>query len=288
MSYLSQRMIEDLQLRGMSERTQEMYVRAVRQLAEHYQRSPDQLGEEDLRNYFLHLKNVKQYSRSSSTIALCGIKFFYDHTIKRDWPTLTFVRAPREKKLPVILSREEVRRILDHTRVARHRTCLLTTYSCGLRLGEGTSVQVADIDSARMFLHVRLGKGNKDRYVPLPARTLDLLREFWKTHRNPQWIFPAPGRGGTGMATATRPMPRSTLQGAFRAALKRSGIHKRASVHTLRHSYATHLLESGVNLRLIQEYLGHSSPSTTALYTHLTVRAKELASQTINRLMGDL
>jgi site-specific recombinase XerD len=137
-------------------------------------------------------------------------------------------------------------------------------------------------------IHIRHGKGGKDRYVPLPHRTLERLRQYWLTHRHPVWIFPAPGRGGTHLSTASDPMPRSSVQDAFRAALKDSGIHKRASVHTLRHSWATHLLEAGVNLRLIQEYLGHSSPSTTSVYTHLTVRAEQLASDAINRLMSDL
>ena len=164
-------MIEDLHLRGMSERTQEMYVRAVRQLAEHYRKAPDHITEEDLRQYFLYLKNVKKYSRSASTMALCGIKFFYVHTLKIDWPTLHVVRPPHEQKLPVILSMEEVRRILGCIRLPRYRVCLSTIYSCGLRLQEGTHLQVADIDSARMLLHVRHGKGGKDRYVPLPHRT---------------------------------------------------------------------------------------------------------------------
>jgi integrase/recombinase XerD len=288
MTPLRQRMIEDLQLRGLSERTPEMYVRAVRQLAEHYHKSPDRITEEELRDYFLYLKNVKHYSRSASTIALCGIKFFYEHTWQQAWTTLTFVRPPREKKLPVILSVTEVRTILAHLKLPRYRVCLTTIYSCGLRLQEGTHLQVTDIDSARMRIHVRHGKGAKDRYVPLPQRTLPLLRSYWVTHRNPVWIFPAPGRAGTGMSTATQPMPRSSVQDAFRAALKASGIPKRASVHTLRHSWATHLLEAGGNLRLIQESLGHSSPSTTSVYTHLTIKAPEMAAASIHRLMEDL
>jgi integrase/recombinase XerD len=288
MTRLRQRMIEDLQLRGLSERTQEMYVRAVRQLAEHYHKSPDRITEEELRDYFLYLKNVKHYSRSASTIALCGLKFFYTHTLQREWTTLTFVRPPREKKLPVILSPTEVRTILACVQLPRYRVCLSTIYACGLRLQEGTHLQVSDIDSARMCLHVRLGKGAKDRYVPLPHRILELLRQYWGTHRHPRWIFPAPGRGGTGMATATKPMPRSSVQDAFRVALRESGIPKRACIHTLRHSWATHLLETGVNLRLIQEYLGHNSPTTTALYTHLTLQAQEMAGVAINRLMEDL
>jgi site-specific recombinase XerD len=139
-----------------------------------------------------------------------------------------------------------------------------------------------------MVIHVHRGKGAKDRYVPLPKRTLELLRQYWKTHRNPIWIFPAPGRGGIGMSTAQEPMPRSSVQQAFKLALKKSGIHKRASVHTLRHSYATHLLEAGVNLRVIQQYLGHNSPATTSIYTHLTVKAEAMAIDSINNLMQDL
>jgi site-specific recombinase XerD len=288
MTELRKRMIECLQLRGLSERTQEMYVRAVRQLAEHSRKSPDVITEEELRQYFLYIKNVKQYSRSASTIALCGIKFFFEYTLNRDWTTLSFVRAPREKKLPVVLSLEEVRRILGCVRRPSYRVCLSTIYSCGLRLQEGTHLQVPHIDSSRMLVHVRRGKGGKDRYVPLPHRTLQLLREYWVTHRNPVLIFPAPGRGGIGVSTSTAAMPKSSLQGAFREALKQSSIHKQASVHTLRHSWATHLLEAGVNLRLIQEYLGHSSPTTTSLYTHLTVKAEELGSQAINRIMSAL
>jgi len=281
-------MIECLQLRGLSERTQAMYVRAVRQLAEHYRKSPDLISEEELRQYFLYVKNVKQYSRSASTIALCGIKFFFEQTLHRDWTTLRFVRAPREKKLPVILSLEEVHRLLDCVRLPRYRVCLTTIYSCGLRLQEGTHLKVPDIDSSRMLIHVRHGKGGKDRYVPLPHRTLARLRQYWVTHRHPVLIFPAPGRGGNSLSTATAPMPRSSVQGAFREALKDSGIHKHASVHTLRHSWATHLLEAGVNLRLIQAYLGHSSPTTTSVYTHLTARAEHLGAEAINRVMEDL
>lgn len=285
--YLS-RLHQDLQLRGMSQPTQDNYLRAVRKISEHFDKPPDLITEEEIRQYFLYLKNVKKFSASASTLAMCGIKFFYTYTLKRDWPTLTLARAPKEYKLPVVLSQEEVRRVLGQIRIFRHRACLTTIYSCGLRLKEGTHLQVRDIHSDRMLVHVRLGKGGKDRYVPLPHRTLTLLREFWKTHRNPIWLFPAPGRGGVGMATATEPIPRSSVQIVFKAALRECGIHKRASVHTLRHSYATHLLEKGVHLRVIQEYLGHRSPRTTAVYTHLTQTTREAAYQAIEDLMDDL
>ncbi|MFZ2444733.1 MAG: site-specific integrase, partial [Syntrophobacteraceae bacterium] len=283
--------IEDLQLRGLGVVTQHRYVRAVRLLAEHFQKSPDKITEEELRDYFLYVKNVKKWSRSTSTIALCGIKFFYENTIKRDWPILDFVRAERQKKLPVILSPDEVRRILSNVRLLRYRVCLATIYSCGLRLQEGTHLQVRDIDSARGLIHIHAGKGNKDRYVPLPQRTLHLLREQWKAHRCPTWLFPAPERKRKNVPATTKepePMPRSTVWFVFKNALKKSKINKNACVHTLRHSYATHLLEAGVNLRLIQEYLGHRSPTTTSIYTHLTAKTIDAASQSINELMNDL
>jgi len=281
-------MIECLQLRGLAERTQEAYTRAVRQLAAHYHKSPDQITEEELRQYFLHLKNFKHYSRTTMTIAICGIRFFYEQTLNRNWAIFGIVRPAPEKKLPVILSREEVRQILGRIRLLRYKVCLKTIYSCGLRLQEGTHLQVADIDSARMMIHVRHGKGAKDRYVPLPQRTLTLLRQYWTTHRNPVLLFPAEGRDHINLQKATEPMSKSSVQDAFHAALKDSRLNKRASVHTLRHSWATHLLEAGVNLRLIQEYLGHSSPATTSVYTHLTVKAEQLGAEAINQIMDDL
>lgn len=288
MTELRKRMIESLQLRGLSARTQESYVRAVRQLAEHYHKSPDLITEEELRQYFLHLKNIKRYSRNTMTIAICGIRCFYKDTLNRDWNIFGIVRPAPEKKLPVILSREEVRWILSLLRLPRYRVCLSTIYSCGLRLQEGTNLRVADIDSSRMMLHVRHGKGAKDRYLPLPQRTLLLLRHYWKTHRNPVLLFPAEGRNHIKLSLATEPMSKSSVQDAFHAALKESRLNKHATVHTLRHSWATHLLEAGVNLRLIQEWLGHSSPATTSVYTHLTARAEQLGAAAIDQLMNDL
>jgi integrase/recombinase XerD len=176
MTPLRQRMIEDRQLRGLSARTQEMYVRAVRPRADHDHQAPDRITAEELRAYFLSLKNVKHSSRSARTIALCGLKFFSEHTLPRAWTTLTFVRPPREQKLPVILSIEEVRTMLAPLTLPRSRVCLTTIDSCGRRLQEGTHLQVTDIDAARLRLHVRHGQGAKDRYVPLPQRTLPLLR----------------------------------------------------------------------------------------------------------------
>jgi integrase/recombinase XerD len=289
MSPLQQRMLEDMQLRGLSARTQEAYARAVWQLAQHYHRRPDQLSDEELRQYFLYLTNEKKIARPTATIALCGIKFFYEQTLQQQWPTLSFVRPQRENKLPVVLGRAEVRRILAAVRIPVYRACLKTIYACGLRLLEGTRLQVPDVDSARMLLHIH-GKSKKDRYVPLPKPTLQLLRAHWRTHRSSLWLFPAPTRHGLAHSLAHDggPVTRSSLQSAFRAALKRSGLAKRAHVHTLRHSYATHLLEAGFNLRVIQDHLGHRSPRTTALYTQLTPAVRATVTEPLNQLMKDL
>ena len=289
MSPLQQRMLEDMQLRGLSARTQEAYARAVWQLAQYYRRSPDQLSDAELRQYFLYLANEKKLARPTATIALCGIKFFYEQTLKQPWPTLRFVRPPREWKLPVVLSRAEVRRILHEVRIPVYRACLTTIYACGLRLLEGTRLQVPDVDSGRLLLHIH-GKSKKDRYVPLPQSTLQLLRAHWRTHRSPLWLFPAPTRHGLAHSLAHDggPVTRSSLQSAFHAALKRSSIAKLAHVHTLRHSYATHLLEAGFNLRVIQDHLGHRSPRTTAIYTHLTREVRAALTEPLNHLMEDL
>jgi integrase/recombinase XerD len=286
---LRQRMIEDMQLRGFSARTQECYVAAVRQLVEHFHRNPGQLTEEDLRQYFLYLANEKKVARATATIALCGIKFFYERTLKRDWTTLRCVRPQREKKLPVVLSREEVRRILTEVRIPVYRACLTTIYACGLRLLEGAHLQVHDVYRGRILLHIH-GKAKKDRYVPLPEPTLEMLRSYWRAHRSPLWLFPAPTRHGLKHSLVHNggPVTRSSLQSAFRRALKRTGIIKRAHVHTLRHSYATHLLEAGVNLRIIQDNLGHGSARTTQIYTHLTREVKATLTDPLNQLMQGL
>ncbi len=288
LSPLRRRYLEDLQLAGLRPDTQEAYVRAVRQLSEHFGKSPATLTDEQLREYFLHVMTVRKWSRSSCTIALCATRFFFEKTLRREWTSMEFVRPPREEKLPVILSVEEVRKVLGHVRLPRFRACLCTIYSCGLRLGEGTRLTVPDIDSSRKLIHVRGGKGNKDRYVPLPEATLLLLRKFWRTHRNPVWIFPAPEQGAVRSHVATRPLHFSGVQDAFRKSLAASGLHKKAGVHTLRHSYATHLLEANVNLRLIQIWLGHRSPTTTALYTHLTSPATLAATKIVDALMAGL
>jgi integrase/recombinase XerD len=289
MTPLRQRMIEDLKLRGYSDRTVEAYTKAVLYLARFYGQPPDQLTEEQVRHYLVHLATVRKVARSTHTIALCAIKFFYQQTLQRQWTVLDVARPKKEKKLPVVLSRDEVQGVLTSVRSPVYRACLITIYSCGLRLMEGAHLQTPHIDGARSMLRVP-GKGGRDRYVPLPVATLNLLRQHWCTHRHPLWLFLAPGRTPKQPAVeaAARPVTRDSVQKAFQRALNQSGIPKRAHVHTLRHSYATHLLEAGVQLRLIQEYLGHSSPRTTTLYTHLTREIRDAALDPINRLVETL
>ncbi len=288
MTPLRKRMKENMQLHGLSKGTQKVYASAIRRLAEHYGKSPDRITEEELRKYFLYLTYEKQVGRSTCTITLCAVKFLYEYTLQREWPTLKLVRPAKEKKLPVILSQEEVCQILGHVYQFRYRVCLSTIYACGLRISEGRSLQVADTDSARMLVHVRKGKGARDRYVPLPQHTLEQLRRCWASHRNPVWLFPAGFHRRSLMAASETHISGKSVWRAFRDALQASGIQKRASVHTLRHSYATHLLEVGINMRLIQSYLGHHSMRTTSQYTHLTRRSEELAGEAIDQLMAGL
>jgi integrase/recombinase XerD len=270
-------------------RTEAAYYARVRQLSEFYGKSPDLVSAEEFRQYCIHLKSDKKVARQTSTQVICAFKLFWEKTLKRVWPLeLQLVRANFQYKLPVVLSASEVRRILSLVPALDHRVCLILIYSCGLRLGEGLRLQVRDIDAQRKFLHIRQGKGNRDRYVPLPQRTLELLREQWKSHRHSELIFPAKGHGGQGAPAATQPMCRTTLQRAFRLALLASGFKKAAHIHTLRHSYATHLLERGENLRQIQVNLGHKSPVVTVVYTHLTSLCKTQHQKRLDEFMNDL
>jgi site-specific recombinase XerD len=218
-------------------------------------------------------------------VAYSGIRFFYSHTMPRDWPTLQHLRVRRENALPNVLSVAEVRRLIDAVRMPHYQTCFWTVYSLGLRRTEGLNLQVRDIDAARLMVHVHRGKGSKDRYVPLPSRTLTMLRAHWTTHRHPVWLFPATGANPRQAIAADGPMPRSSVQKALHRVVHEVKFQKAISIHTLRHSYATHLLEVGVNLRLIQQYLGHSSLRTTMVYLHLTSASHEQAFTRIEELM---
>lgn len=285
MSPLRTRFMEDMQLHGYASTTQVCYADAVGTLARYCHKSPDRITEEELRRYFLHLTLEKRVARSTATIALCAVKFLFQNTLQRSWPSLKLLRPPRERKVPVVLSRQEVQQILSSVQVPVYRVCLTTIYACGLRLNEGRCLKVSDVDGARMLLHVH-GKGSKDRYVPLPQKALEQLRELWRSHRSPQWLFPARPRLGLQGAEFPEPISAGSLQEAFDRALTHSLVRKAAHIHTLRHSYATHLLEAGVNLRIIQNILGHATPATTAIYTHLTQQVRDAVAPSINELMS--
>jgi integrase/recombinase XerD len=278
-------MVRKLQINGKSERTQEAYTRAVRQLMEHYKKDPELINEEELEEYFLYRRNESQWA--SKTLRLCyyGIKFYYRYVLNIDWNLFSILKAQKEERLPVIPTKEAIHRVLSHVTTFHNFVFFSTVYSCGLRLQEALNLQVSDIDSGRMMVYVHRGKGAKDRYVPLPKETLNLLRRYWKKHRNTKLVFPAVGRGHTNGPTSTFPMNRSSVQGALCRAVKKAGITKKLSVHTLRHAYATHLLEQGVNIRVIQRYMGHKSLETTMRYLHLTRKGQEDAYQIIDAFM---
>ena len=280
MSAIRQRMIEDMQLHGYSARTQTSYLGAVKGLAGHYHRSPETLTQDELRAYFLYLVKERGVARSTLMIHLSGIRFFFEKTLKQQWHIFDLVRPKKRKKLPVVLSTDEVRRLLRLVQNPAVRIALTVIYACGLRLSEGLHLKVQDIDSSRMLLWVRNGKGGKDRCVPLPERLLEMLREYWKLRRPHLYFFAS--------LKNREPLSATTLQKTFKIALIESQIHKEASIHTLRHSYATHLLERGINLRVIQELLGHQSPQTTARYTHLTDKGLHTLVETVNQLAADL
>ena len=277
-----------LQLAGMSERTQQCYTRSVRQLVDFYNKTPDKISEQQLQDYFLHRRNVDKWSAATLRISYGGIKFFFINVLKRDWHTLQLIYAKRERRLPTVLSLKEVWTILNAVTTPQNKAYLTTVYTCGFRLHEALYLHVNDIDSDRMRIHVHRGKGAKDRYVPLPESTLNILRNYWKRHRNPVWLFPRLGRSGKEGPAAQIPMSKETVQGALRRVLTQLKFKKKVSVHTLRHSYATHLLEAGVNIRRIQQYLGHSSLNSTMVYLHLTTQGHENAYDIINGMMkGD-
>ena len=261
MTELRRRMIADLQLAGYSEKTQQSYLMAVRGLAKYYRRSPDQLTEEEVRAFFLHLINERKAASSTVRIYLYGIKFFFTKTLQREWTFLELVRPTKRKKLPVVLSQTEIQTILEGIRSPVVALALRLIYLCGLRVSEAARLKPADVDWERRLVWVRDGKGGKDRSVPVPTGMLAALQDFRQRVRCRSWFFP--GRYGGSLSICT-------LQRAFREAVRQSRVEKPASVHTLRHSYATHLLECGVDLRVIQELLGHQSLQTTTVYTHLT------------------
>jgi len=269
--------------------TKKEYVRNVGKLAEHFQCDPATLTENQLREYFLFLRQHKHYSHSPMKAAKYALMCFYLDCVKvTGWTVFKEVRIAEPEVLPIVLSREEVQGILGAVREARFCACLRLMYHCGLRVGETVAIELKDIHGKENppRLHIRNGKGGKDRFVPIATAMVEELRQWWRKHQNPRFLFPSPGRGwadrtfslSQSLGRSTGPMSVSSVQMAFRLARAASGINSAATTHSLRHSYATHLLEEGVSLRQISQYLGHESLDTTVIYTHLT-RISEARTQ---------
>lgn len=270
MTPLRQRMIEDMELKQMPKNTQRAYVRNVAGLAEFYWKSPDQLSSEEIREYLVFLVREKKCAGSTYRQILSSIRFFYRTTLGMDWLVPGIQQARVEKTLPVVMSVEEVDRFFEALKSLKDRAILMTAYSAGLRVSEVVRLRVSDIDSDRMMIRVQQAKGRKDRYVPLAKRLLLVLREYWKAARPEGYLFPGQKPG--------RHLSESTVYRHCRRAAEDAGLKKHISTHTLRHSFATHHLENGTDIRTIQVLLGHKNLNTTAIYTH--VSNKQIASAT--------
>jgi site-specific recombinase XerD len=260
MKPLREQFIQQMQLKGLSPRTIRNYVECILALALYFNASPDLLTTVQIREYFIYCLEIKKLSKSWMNQTISALKILFVEVLKREWSRLDIPRPRREKKLPLILSREEVLMILNALRNIKHRAILTITYSAGLRVSEARCLKISDIDSARMLVRVEQGKGHKDRYSVLSPITLKLLRVYWKMYRPKHWLFE--NKDG-------QPVPESTAQMIFKNALKKSGVKKKASIHTLRHSFATHMMEQGVSLPIIKDLLGHKSLKTTSGYLHV-------------------
>ena len=294
-----------VQLKGLSERTVESYVCMIRQLAAWRRRDPAELTEEQVRDYFLHLVRERKYAPASLRQARASLACFYLELLGRaDWKVFSLVKTKDRERLPVVLSRGEVKRIFDEVRELRYLAPLTLIYLCGLRLSEALHVEVRDIHRKEGRLHVREGKGGKDRMVPLPEAALEVLGQWYRHHRHPRLLFPAMGHSWKSTLRADaveqarvqraqwqraeHPVSTSALQNVWRLALAASGVAKPATIHTLRHSYATHLLEEGVSLRYVSAYLGHATLEQTLVYAHLTAVSEQQTQEAVARLAESL
>lgn len=265
MGQIAQKMKDDLELRGFAQTTQREYLQRARNFVAHYGRSPTELGESEIRAFLLHLVNEKHAGPATHHLYVAALKFLYATTLERPEEVARIPWPKRPQKLPDVLTGAEVERLLQSIRSLKHRAILMTAYGAGLRISEACSLQTADIDSKRMLIHVREGKRSKDRYVMLGERVLDILRTYWKTVRpTGAYLFPGgiPGR----------PITTSAVQRVLHQVVVRGGFTKHVSAHSLRHGFATHLLELGVDIRTIQRLLGHASIQTTARYTQVSQR----------------
>lgn len=292
------RFAETLTLRTLARSTQDEYLRFVRRIAARHGATqgdtvadPCDLTEAQVRGHLLHLKVAHNYSPSSMRTAVAAMRAYYGRHLGHDWHLFDLVRSPSAKKLPQVLTREEVARFFSVVREPRFLTVFRLIYACGLRIGEAVKLEVGDLSQPER-VHLREAKGNKDRYVPLPAAMLAELRAYWKTHRHPKYVFPGVGRGwregvssSVALAQTVEPMSVGSIQHCMRLAVATARLPKGTVVHTLRHSYATHMLDEGVSIRLISAYLGHASLETTMIYLHLTAVNEAGARAAIARLL---
>ena len=258
---LTQRMADDMLVRNLSSSTIDAYTYHVDNFMRHFQRPAEQLGPEEIREYQLYLIREKNVGWSSFNQAVCGLRFLYRFTIPRDWHVEMIPFGKRPKKLPLVLGQEDASRLIQCTPNLKHRTILLTLYAAGLRLSEASHLQIPDIDSGRMQLRITCGKGRKERRVPMSPRLLTALRDYWRQHRVPTYLFPGKNND--------TPLSGTTVQKACKAAAREAGLSPKISPHTLRHSFATGLLEAGVDLLTIGQLLGHKSFTTTMIYLHV-------------------
>lgn len=273
-----------LKRHGKADKTIDAYTRALRRLARCVDRCPDDVTVEELERYFTEL--IESRSWSLVKIDRNGLRFFHEQVLGRELPWLNLIKPPKVQALPDVLTQQEIARLILASRRLCYQSFWWVTYSLGLRLSETLHLAVGDIDRQRHLVHVRAGKGRKDRFVYLPDDTLKVLVRQWRSHRHPHWLFP--GREGAKGAPAAAVMDRGSTQKAFAQVVAEVGIHKKVSIHSLRHSYATHLMEAGLHLSGVQLLLGHASPQTTARYVRMTEKVRADSHETVNRLTCDL
>lgn len=286
MNDLIKRYKEDLQLSGYAKRSIDSYASSVIRLQRYHNKPLEDITEEDLRQYWLCCQNDFGWSPASLRISYSGIQHFFNKTLVRDWTIFNDIKWKREEKLPTILSLQEVKKIIYALPTQQSHTFYLTLYSMGLRLREATTLQVGDILSDRGLVHIRGGKGGLDRTVPLPKITLSAMREYYITHRNPKWIFPALGHdNGKNAGTAKGTVSDNGVQGVLRSTLQKLNFKKHVHPHVFRHAYATHLLEANIPIRHVQKILGHKTLQSTMIYLHVTTLAEEDSNERVAQLM---
>jgi integrase/recombinase XerD len=280
MTKLREQYKRDLEIKAFSRKTQQTYLRQMIAFSRYYGKSPDLLGQEEIKDFLHYLISERKLSKSYVNQTYSALKFFYETTLGREWEMKSIPRAKRDKKLPQVFSKDEVKRILECTINLKHKAILATIYASGLRVGEAVNLKLTDIDSSNMQIRVRLGKGNKERLTVLAKSNLDILRDYFRRYRPEYWLFPG--------SDERKPITTRTVENVLEASKAKAGITKPGSTHLLRHSFATHLLESGVDVHYIQSFLGHSSPKTTSIYLHVTSSKVKTIKSPLDTMDGGL